>query len=246
MKMETSSKSRTYEIKAKDQTAEIWIYEDIGEGWFGGLSAKQFSDDLKGIGAVDLIQVRLNSSGGSLVDGVAIYNSLKRHNARVEVSIDGMAASIASIIAMAGDKIEIAYNAMMMIHEPWTIAAGTSADFRKTAEVMDKTSDTLITTYQNKTGLDAGTIKLWMEEETWLNAEEAVKHGFADEITGASELPIAASLDKRILAQFKNIPQELLDAVESQGSIAEEKRAQSDASHKELDRFQKYYRNRNW
>ena len=125
----------SYQIKAQKDSAEIWIYEDIGEGWLGGLSAKVFADDLKKVGKVKNIYVRINSVGGSAVDGTAIYNSLKRHPANINVSIDGIAASIASIIAMAGDHIEMASNAMMMIHEPWIVAGGTASELREQADV---------------------------------------------------------------------------------------------------------------
>lgn len=244
--IKTSSKSRMYEIKAKNNTADIWIYEDIGEAWFGGVSAKQFADDLKGAGLVDLIRVFINSGGGNIFDGVAIYNSLKRHNARIEVSIDSAALSIASIIAMAGDEIKIANNAQIMIHDPWTVAGGSSKDFRHIADIMDKTKETLVTTYQGKTGLDPDKISSMMAEETWMNAEEAVQHGFADTITGESQLPLAASVDKRILEQFKNMPKEFLEAIESRDSVANEKRAQSEVTHNRLAKMQEYYRSKNW
>jgi ATP-dependent Clp protease protease subunit len=96
----------------------------VGEGWFGGMSAKTFVTELQKLGKVDVINLHINSPGGSVFDGVAIYNSLKSHPARIEVDVDALAASIASVIAMAGDEIRIAENAMMMIHDPTGVAIG--------------------------------------------------------------------------------------------------------------------------
>ena len=107
-----------FEIKCKGTMADILIYEDIGDGWLGGISAKTFADELKKLKNLTQLNVRINSPGGAVFDGLAIYNTLKKHKANVTVSIDGLAASIASVIAMAGDQITMAENALMMIHDP--------------------------------------------------------------------------------------------------------------------------------
>ena len=110
---------KTFFAKTRKGRGEIYIYEDIGEGWFGGLTAKAFSDTMREIGDVSALDIYINSPGGSVFDGVAIYNQIKRFNGEKIIHIDGIAASIASVIAMAGDEIRIASNGMMMIHDPW-------------------------------------------------------------------------------------------------------------------------------
>ena len=98
---------KKFEIKAKNKKAEIWIYEDIGDTWLGGISSKTFAEELKAAGDVDIINLYINSSGGSVMDGLAIFNSLRRHKARKIIDIDGFAVSIASLIAMSGDEIRM-------------------------------------------------------------------------------------------------------------------------------------------
>jgi ATP-dependent Clp protease protease subunit len=201
---EKASARSGYSIKAKKKTAEIWIYEDIGDGWMGGVSAKQFAKDVKAIGKVETIQVYMNSPGGVVFDGIAIYNTLKRNAARILMDIDGLAASIASLVVMAGDEIRMAKNAMMMIHDPWTVTGGTAAELREMADTMDKIKDQILGTYVDRTGSDEAMISDLMAAETWMSADEALEHGFADEITEAQK--IAAHFD---LSKFKNVPSDL-------------------------------------
>ena len=174
-------------------SAEIYLYEDIGAGWFGGISSKEFSDELKSIGAVNTINLRINSPGGSVFEGVAIHNLLSSNSANVVVHIDGLAASIASIVAMAGDEIRMAENALMMIHDPWGLAVGTAEDMRKEANTLEVVRDTLIKTYVNRTASEEEQISEWMQSETWMNADEAKERGFADQIT--DEMKQAACID---------------------------------------------------
>lgn len=161
--------------------AEIEIYSPIGENWWGdGLTAKKFRSDLKALGTVSEIVVRINSPGGAVFDGFSIYNALKEHGARIVVRIDGLAASIASVIAMAGDEIVMGEGAMMMIHDPWSIAIGDSDDMRKAAEMLDKVKVGLVDAYEKRTKKKRAQIEDWMAVETWFTAEEAVEEGFAD------------------------------------------------------------------
>jgi ATP-dependent Clp protease protease subunit len=191
-----------YKIRnAGKRSAEIYIYDAIGEMWGEGISAKRFTDDIKALGMVDLISLRINSPGGVAFEGLAIYNVLERHPARIEVDIDSMALSIASVIAMAGDEIRIAANAMMMIHNPHGVAMGTSDDLRARADVMDQMKLGLVNTYAVRTKRNQGEIANMMDDETWMTAQEAVDMGFADVVTG--EVAIAASFDPH---QFKNVP----------------------------------------
>jgi ATP-dependent Clp protease protease subunit len=195
--------SGRFEIKAKGKdAAEVLIYEDIGEGWFGGVSAKGFADDLKALGdGIKTINVRINSAGGSVFDGVAIYNTLRKHGARIEVDIDGMALSIASVIAMAGDEIRMAENALFMIHDPWTMTWGNAGELREQADLLDKIKGTLVDTYVARSGRSAAEVSDWMAAETWMTAQEAQERGFVNSITGA--LKMAAKFDA---SRFKNPP----------------------------------------
>lgn len=162
---------------------QIDIYGDIGESfWSDSITdtdVKAQLDQMEGD-----VTVRINSAGGSVFDGFAIYNLLKQHDGEVHVKIDALAASAASVIAMAGDTIEMADNSLMMIHEPWSMALGDSSEMRKTAELLDKIRDSIVTTYQSKTDLGAGDIQQMMVEETWFNADEAIEAGFATAKTG--------------------------------------------------------------
>jgi ATP-dependent Clp protease protease subunit len=196
-----------FEIKAKGENAEIHIYEDIGEGWLGGISAKSFADEVKKLGKIKNINVKINSYGGSVFDGIAIYNTLRNNSARVRVDIDGIAASIASIIAMAGDEVNIAENGFMMIHDPWVIAAGTAEDLREQANTMDKVRDTLLDTYMKKATSSREAISDMMSEETWLTAGEAHEIGLVDQITG--EVQLAASANPKLLAKYKHVPDDI-------------------------------------
>lgn len=164
-----------------DKTAEVLIHEPIGADWMGdGLTSKRFAQDLKALGDVNAIKVRMNSPGGSVSDGIGIYNILRSHGARIEVSIEGMAASIASVIAMAGDTISMGEGALMMIHNPWTLAIGDAEAMRKTADVLDKHTEALADIYVKRTGMDRAELRGLLNAETWLNGQEAVTLGFAD------------------------------------------------------------------
>ena len=126
---------RWYEFRAQAKGAEIVIYDEIGAF---GIPARAFLDELKALGPVGELTVRINSPGGSVFDGVAIYNALKRHDATITIWIDGIAASIASMIAMAGDGVVMPENAMLMLHDPSALVIGTAADMRGMAEALDK------------------------------------------------------------------------------------------------------------
>ena len=191
-----------------DGEAEILIYEFIGEDfWSGrGMDAKRFSDELKALGDINKIIVRINSPGGDVFDGNTIYNILKAHKAQVEVRIDGIAASIASVIAMAGDKIIMPENAMMMIHNPWGFAVGDAAEMRKMADALDKIRGSIMVSYRAQTNLDEKKLFEMMDAETWMTAADAVALGFADEMIESVKAAASFKLD-----YFKNVPQALKD-----------------------------------
>ncbi|MBA2943204.1 Clp protease ClpP [Paenibacillus sp. CGMCC 1.16610] len=174
--------------KAKD-SAEISIYGTIGTSWWEeSVSAAQFARDLRALGSdVKDITVRINSAGGSVFDGLAIRSTLKSHAANVHVIVDGLAASIASIIAMAGDKITMAAGSMMMIHNPMSsIQMGDASDFREAADFLDKVRDSLVSVYASRTNISEKDLIVMMDAETWMSAEEALDQGFIDEVEAGS------------------------------------------------------------
>jgi ATP-dependent Clp protease protease subunit len=188
---------------AANKRGEIYIYEDIGQSWFSeGLTAKNFAEQLKPLGGMPL-DIYVNSGGGSVFEGIAIYNQLKRHEAQKIVHIDGIAASIASIIAMAGDEIRIAKNGQVMIHNPSGMVAGTAADLRKSADVLDGIRETMVETYVARTKRKAEEIVAWLDAETWMEGKKAVELGFADMLVAEKEMVPTASL---MLEQYKNTP----------------------------------------
>jgi len=164
--------------KSNDGTATIHLYDEVGAF---GAGSKEFLSDLAKLDGQH-IHLRINSPGGSVVEGTAIYNALRRHQGGLTVHIDALAASMASVIAMAGAPVYIADNALLMIHNPWTVSMGDSEQLRREADLLDKLKDNLRNAYVRKTGMEADRIAEMMDQETWLDAVEAVALGFADAI----------------------------------------------------------------
>lgn len=192
--------------------AELFIYGEISP-W--EVDAKRVVQDLRALD-VETIHVRINSPGGSVFDGVSIYNALHEHKAHIVTHVDAVAASIASLIALAGDEIRIADNAFLMIHNAWGLAIGTAADLRKTADLFDKVEEaTIIRAYVARTGETEETVRAWMKDETWFTAEEAVAAGFADAIDERS--PVKAAGD---LSVFAKTPPALVTADDSAPRVA--------------------------
>lgn len=185
-----------------DQPPELLIYDVIGD--WAGLSARQLVSNLKDIDA-DEITVRINSPGGSVFDGIAIYNALRYHKAHINVRIEGLAASIASVIAMAGDTVHMAANALLMIHNPFSWVGGDAEELRKMADMLDKTTEVIAQTYANSSGLEVTEVINLMNEETWFTATEAEGHGFVNVVDEAVQM--AAHFD---LSAFNHVPQPLV------------------------------------
>lgn len=186
----------------------LYIYGDIvSYRWDDqDTTAQSFKEDLDALGDIDTLNLYINSPGGSVFQGVAIYNILKRHKARVIVHVDGLAASIASIIAMAGDSIHMPENAMMMVHNPWTFTWGNADDLRKEAEALDKIRESMIETYLLKAGdkLDKDMLIKLLDDETWLTAKECLDYGLCDTVGAAKE--VAASVNSEVLAKYRQVP----------------------------------------
>lgn len=197
-----------YRMQADDdaRTAEVFIYDAIG---FWGVEAETFVRELNDLD-VDTIHLRINSPGGSVFDGSAIYNALIRHKASVITHIDGLAASMASIIALAGERVEMSANAFFMIHEPWGMTIGTAEDMRKQAEILDKLAANAVQLYAKKSGLSEADVVEAMAAETWYSATEAKEAGFIDVIVDAEDdeesMRASAGFD---LSVFANAPQDL-------------------------------------
>jgi ATP-dependent Clp endopeptidase proteolytic subunit ClpP len=200
-----------YEIKNKTDKAEIWIYEQIGEDWWsgGGVTAKGFQKELSEIKASQ-IDLHINSPGGVVFDGITIYNLIKQHPANVTTYIDGLAASIASVIALAGDKVVMAENALYMIHNPFGMAFGDAEEMRKMADNLDKVCGSLVKSYTSKTGQTDAEIEALMDAETWMTADEALTFGFIDEISDQMDMAASAKfIPSMQKARFKNIPKNI-------------------------------------
>jgi ATP-dependent Clp endopeptidase proteolytic subunit ClpP len=194
-----------YQIKAKSdkpKSADISIHDEIG---LWGISASQFMRDLRGMGELDEINLSIHSPGGDVLDGWAIYNSLKNNKAKVTARVEGLAASMASVILMAADTVEIPENAYIMIHNPWGLAVGDAEEMRDTADLLDKLGNGLVNAYVSRTGNDEDEIREMMSAETWMDGKEAVERGFADKLIGAVALS-ARAFDSR---KFKMTPKSL-------------------------------------
>jgi len=192
-----------YAIRARGTGAEVAIYDEIGAY---GVSAKGFLAELGALPDGTPVDLRLNSPGGSVFDAVAIHNALSRHAGTVTVWIDGIAASAASYVAMAGDAIVMPENAFLMIHDPSGLVMGTAADMRDMAGTLDKIAGSMTRGYAGRSGKPEDEIAGLMAAETWFSAAEALEAGLATQL--AEPVRIAASFD---IARFRNAPAELLE-----------------------------------
>lgn len=227
-----------WEIKQKTQgTLDLYIYGDVkadGYDWWreefvrSETSANTFRDELAAHPEVSQINIYINSQGGSVIEGTAIYNQLKRHPAHKTVYVDGFACSIASVIAMAGDEVVMPRNTMMMLHNMWMVVQGNAAELRKAADDLDKMNEAGRAAYLQKAGdkLTPEMIAQMEDDETWLTAQECMEYGLADryaeqdaDLSNAAEVLKKANLDleqrirvqKSLAAQLRaltNPPQE--------------------------------------
>ena len=205
-----------WQFKAKDtKSGELLLYGDIADQtWYGDeVTPKQFKADLDALGDISDLNVYINSGGGDVFAGQAIYSMLKRHKAYVTVYVDGLAASIASIIAMAGDKLIMPSNSMLMIHNPMSGIWGNANEMRGMADTLDKIRESMLAVYEEKTGMKQEEIITLLDAETWLSAQDALEFGFCNEIEEGKQ--IAASLSGNFLMlngvnmdlkKFKNTP----------------------------------------
>lgn len=211
--MKKTAKKKFWNFKALgNNEGELCIYGEIADsqgGWFSDgteVTPTTFKEDLDALGDIDTLNVYLNSPGGDVFAGQAIYNQLKRHPATVNMHVDGLAASIASVIAMAGDTIYMPANSMMMIHHPMSQVYGNAAEMRTMADTLDKVSESIQQCYLAKApDLDPGDLVDLMDNETWMTAQEAHDMGLCDVVEDEKSL-VASVKDLEILASYKHAP----------------------------------------
>lgn len=210
--MTKKSQTKYWNMSAKNNVGTIYIYGDIvGDKWFDEeTSANSFKDELNELGDVSTIDLHINSGGGSVFEGFAIYNMLKQHKAKVDVQVDGIAASIASVIAMAGDTISMPKNSYLMIHNASGMAFGTADEMKKQAEILEGLSGTIAQVYVDRSNetIDIDKAKDLMSAETWLTAAEAQDLGLVDEIV--DDLQAVAKIDTTFLDKAPERVKELI------------------------------------
>ena len=193
----------------KGKSTDIFIYDEIG---VHGITAKSFLQDLKDLGGKD-ITLHINSTGGDVFEGQAIYTALKNYTGKVTAKIEGLAASMATVIALAADTIEMTSNSLFMIHSPMSNVFGNKSQMRKQINALEKVESTMLNVYSKRTGLDKEKISYMLDSETWLSADEAKEMGFVDAVSGKVE--IVAKYDitgfenktaEEILTTFGNKP----------------------------------------
>ena len=225
-------KTKRFEVlnKAESKTSEIFLYGNIGSE-YNGVDLKLFNQMLKEIPAsAKEVSIRINSPGGDVFQGVAMHTRLKSLKQKKKVYIDGVAASIASVIALAGDEVVISEAGMMMIHKPWTFAMGNGDELMKTVDLLDKIESQMIGLYAKKTKMSAVEIANLMKEDFWMTSKEAIEYGFADsEIEASAQLKVAASLVKDA-KWLKNAPEIKASVLEVQSKIGD--------IRKEIENFQ--------
>lgn len=206
------SAPKRLEIVSSADEVEMLMYDQIGEGFFSyGITAKDVIGALAETGDKP-VHVRLNSPGGDVFEGAAIYNALKNYAPGVRVTVDALAASIAAVIAMAGKTIQMAEMSMMMIHNPWVVMDGDSSELRKMADLLDQIRSQQIDMFAEKTGQKKDDITAMMDAETWFTAEDAVEKGFATELAPAGAQAKAAAKFNLVAYGYKRVPEKLLAA----------------------------------
>lgn len=194
-----------FRIENKAGANEVYVYDEIG-GF--GVTSGDFLNQIRELDGD--VSLHLNSPGGDVFDGLAIYQALKNRAGSTTVHVDGLAASIASVIAMGADKVIMAPKAQLMIHEGFTMAMGDAADMRKLADLLDRTSDNIASVYADKAGQSAEFWRARMKDETWYSAEEAVAAGLADEIQGQAKKPDAFDLSMYAHAGREKAPEPVI------------------------------------
>lgn len=175
-------------VVAQDDSATISIYDQIGDdGWGSGTTARRIAAALRSIGARD-VTVSINSPGGDFFEGIAIYNLLREHPHKVTVKVVGLAASAASIIAMAGDDIQVARTGFLMIHNAWAVVIGNRHDLNDSADTLAAFDEAMADLYAQAAGISKEEAAKLMDDETWMNGQEAIDAGFATSLLSSDEI----------------------------------------------------------
>lgn len=217
--------------KKGKSTAEMRMYSTIGAK-FGGIGPEMVLAALDQVGGVDNLDIYLDSDGGSVDEGIAIHNILKRHKAKKRVIVDGLAASIATYIALAGDEIAMTSNSQWMIHKAWGIAAGDDDDFLAVSQGLRNATEIIRDAYVGKTGMPAADIYAMMKAETWMKADRALSLGFVDSVDQMTPALGAHASTYAMLSKFKNTPADLASAARQPALM----RARMDMRTKHLNR----------
>jgi len=184
-------------LRLDAETGDLYMYDIIGWPCVSGMDLVDLIGKVKG----DTITLHLNSPGGDVFEGFTIFNILRNSGKKITTVVDGLAASAASYIAMAGSEVIMAENALMMIHDPWTFSIGNAAELRKDAEILDKIKEGILNTYSTRANIDKEEVANMMADETWMTASEAVDQGFADSIGKKSEMDASNNFDLSVFAK---------------------------------------------
>lgn len=204
------------ELEKELAASDLFVYDMIG---VGGVTAKNVVDELGTIGNNSPVNLRVNSAGGDVFEGIAIYNSLKKHTGSISVEIEGLAASMASIVMLAGDEITASENSLIMIHNPSIGIQGESKDLSKKAELLDKIKTQMVDIYTSKTGLSEKEVIKMMDNETWLTAQEAKDKGFIDNVgakinvAADTKLSVFATAPNWVLKSLNNPNKSVMDSI---------------------------------
>lgn len=212
MKAKRGGQRGYIDMKNAGNTAELYLYGDIVDdeltaAWYGGNYPQEIADFMNSLAPNEPVTIYFNSPGGDVFAGMAIYNILKRHQGKKTGYVDGMAASIASVIFMACDERVVNTGAQLMVHNPWGYCVGNAEQFRAFAEELDKAAESIIDVYETcaQDGVDRDKIKELMDAETWMRGEEAAKYFELETREGAA----AAACASELFATFKNLPESL-------------------------------------
>lgn len=232
--------NKYYQLTQTGREADVYIYGDITSWeWLeSDVSSYTLARELFGLD-VDAINVHINSGGGEVAEGLAIYNMLKNHPAKVKTYCDGFACSIASVIFMAGDERIMNNASLLMIHNAWTYTAGNSAELRKTADDLDVITQGSIAAYMSGVNISEDELKAMLDAETWILPEQALEMGFATSVVGISEIEnkAAASAHKALFSLLKNALQEVKPPAEPKEPELKEPEPAPEPEQKDLNKF---------
>lgn len=230
---DNASKGAKYSIEAKGDSATIYAYGVIGD-YYGGIDETQFAKDVAAL-KVSNIDLRVNSPGGDVFAARAMMTAIAAHPAKVTAYIDGLAASAATSLIMAADRVVMTRGARMMIHEAWTLALGNKGDMRAQADILDGIDAEIVADYSKRTGKSDKDLAAMMASETWFNADQAKEAGFVDEIVEATK-GAANAANKWNLSAFKNAPTDLTENKPDPAEAMREHRARAERAFRVIEK----------